>query len=512
MQNFKNFLTSERWFLPIFVLLLGIHLFWIGSLRVYPFVDVPYHLAESTIYRYYGQPTNEFDQYYSKKSRLLPNTFYMLFCASPIFPTVESANRIYFCLYVLLLPTSIFLIVRQLNGSIWFSLLSFLLLHNYNVHWGFGGFVLSIPVFFLFFYLLMRSVHQDSVGWGILRSFWLLLLFFIHGLTGLFGLMFFFLHSLYQYRGNFRILARKGVVAVPTLFLAFRWWFFGRSPGNQWNPASIHDYFTGTYLETLELRATLLINDNKWLFPERLGDVVALLLTMFILIPLLNWLRKKWGTGFRNNVRGSAGSVYLLLFASLACWFLMPGRVPGQSYIFDRFSVFCLLAIILLLGVGSAKITSGWKVWIVTGCVLHALLWSDYYHDFQKENTSFTAEFFPEGKDQTLCGIIYDKKFRGRNVYQHFPLYYIVWKQGISCARFIDMRYVTLIRRKASFKELPKYEEDVGRRSKFVISQYGNVDYLLVRPNPNPRIPKALGNFRLLRFNGRWLLYERRTR
>lgn len=508
MQNSGNLLTTERWVLPILLFFIGIHLFWMGSLKVYPFVDIPYHLAESTIYRYYAEPGNEFAHYYSKKFDVLPNTLYLLFCASSVFPGVEFANHVYFALYVLLFPISIFLVIRQLNGNPWFVFLSFLLIYNYNVHYGFGGFMLSIPAFFIFFYLLLRSVSRDSLSWAIFRSFWLLLLFFIHGLTGLFSLMFFFLHSLYQHKGDFRTLIRRSLVAIPALLAAVQWWFFKQnSPGEQWNVGSIKEYFTGAYLENLNLRASLLINDNKWLYADPLGSALALLLSLFILIPLIPWVRHRFRHRHQDNGRKALGSIYLLIFASLACWFLMPGRIQGQSYIFDRFSVFFLLSIIILLSADSWRLKGRWKAWALTGCVLHALLWSHYFYDFRKESASFTPEIFPGGKDETLCALIYDKRFRGRNVYQHFPLYYIVWKQGIACARFIDMRYVTLIRRKASEEELPRYLEDVGRRLN-ITPDYGNMDYLLVRRHEDTRVRKVISRFRLLRSSGRWFLYQ----
>jgi hypothetical protein len=250
-----------------------------------------------------------------------------------------------------------------------------------------------------------------------------------------------------------------------------------------------------------------LINDNKWLYPGLLGDGVAFLLTLFILIPLVPLMSQRLRQRFQTGEHGPLSSVYLLIFSSLACWLLMPGRIKGQSYIFDRFSPFFLLAIIILLGSYSWRLTGRWKAWILTGCLIHCLLWSDYFYEFEKDSASFTKEILPDGGDDTLCALIYDKRFRGRNVYPHFPLFYIVWKQGIVCARFIDMRYVTLIRRKAGFDELPRYWERIEPGFNFK-REYRNMDYLLVRPYPDSKLPRAMGKFGLLRSSGRWFLYQ----
>ena len=69
------------------------HLLLVGNVRIYPFVDVPNHLALANIYRYYGQPTNQFAQFYNLNTFLKPNTFHLFFCGSKIFPSVEFGNK-----------------------------------------------------------------------------------------------------------------------------------------------------------------------------------------------------------------------------------------------------------------------------------------------------------------------------------------------------------------------------------------------------------------------------------
>src|SRR5690606_2603692 len=124
---------------PIFWLLFfaGIHVFLIFFSPLLPFVDLPNHLAEATIYRYYHSPGNLFSDYYALVPWFYPNQFHLWFCALPVFPTVELGNRFFYGLYILLLPVSIYLIVKELKGNLWFSLFSLLFLYGYNVTYGF---------------------------------------------------------------------------------------------------------------------------------------------------------------------------------------------------------------------------------------------------------------------------------------------------------------------------------------------------------------------------------------
>ena len=106
-EQSKAAYRGKTLFWVIFVLCLSMHTILIASIRLYPFLDTPNHLAMATIYRYYGQPGNHFADYYLIDTVLKPNVFHLFFCGSTIFPSVEFANKVFYPrIYIILLPLS----------------------------------------------------------------------------------------------------------------------------------------------------------------------------------------------------------------------------------------------------------------------------------------------------------------------------------------------------------------------------------------------------------------------
>jgi len=135
MDSKKEF-QSGKYFITIFSLFIILHIILICSLRIYPFIDLPNHLSEATILRYYNDGTNEFSKFYSIHLFPKPNIFHMVFCSLKIFPSPEAGNTLFYSLYVLLLPLSILLVIKKIGGNPWFSLLAFPFIYNYNVSCG----------------------------------------------------------------------------------------------------------------------------------------------------------------------------------------------------------------------------------------------------------------------------------------------------------------------------------------------------------------------------------------
>jgi hypothetical protein len=508
----KAVLSADPWFWLSFVILLGIHVYLIGSLHVYPFVDVPYHLAETTIYRHYDDADNHFKDYYSKKTGFQPNTFHLRFCGSSIFPDVETAYRFVFCLYVLLLPLSMLLVTTSLGASPWFSFLSFLMLYNFNVHWGFVGYMFSIPVFLIFFYLLLQHLKDGSLALSIVLSLLFILLFFIHALTTLFALLIFFLTCIFQYKNNFNTLFKKSLVALPGLVITGHWWFLQKSQGEQWTGNFVVEYYRDKYLGSLPQRAHLLWNDQNFLFRSEAGFWLELLITAFIISSLFPWLVAKFRSKPSTAGRKTVLPVYILFLSSFCCWFFLPGFVRSQVHIFDRFSVFFMLAIIpVAAAIAPPKLGVAFRMIFLAGAIVYTALWVDYFQDFKKDSASFTEDIFPSGGDKTLCGMIYDRRFRGFTVYQHFANYYMTWKKGIGCARFIDLKFSPAIKRKADFNKLPRYVETLRGKTEEDFRLYRNFDYVLVKAKSKTKALRFLKNFRLVRSSDTWFLYERRT-
>jgi hypothetical protein len=142
---------------------IGVHLLLVSTIRIYPFLDTPNHLAIATIYRYYGETTNQFADYYTIDTFLKPNVFHLFFCGSKLFPTVEFANKVFYCLYVVLFPLSILIAIKKIGGNKCFSLLSFLFLYNINVLYGFNGFIIALPFVMFTFCLMLYYIENKTL-------------------------------------------------------------------------------------------------------------------------------------------------------------------------------------------------------------------------------------------------------------------------------------------------------------------------------------------------------------
>jgi hypothetical protein len=122
------------------------------------------------------------------------------------------------------------------------------------------------------------------------------------------------------------------------------------------------------------------------------------------------------------------------------------------------------------------------------------------------ENRDFNSGFFTGiSNNSRLAGLIYDHQYRGRNVYIHFPNYFLVWNQGVAASKIIDYRF-GVVRRVASESEIPFYHELIGKNYK-LMPEYAHLELLLVRGSPVLRDDANLSDFSLLRQTGAWKLY-----
>jgi hypothetical protein len=501
-------------FLSCFGALVAAHVLLVGSLRLYPFIDLPNHLAAATIYRYYGQPGVHFSSFYAVDVFLKPNVLHLLFCGSPILPSVELANKLFYCLYVALLPLSVYLLVKRFRGNHWLSLLSLLLLYHHSVTWGFSGQSMSTPLVLLLVYFALDP-RGDRVWSKVATGATLLLLFFTHVQSTLFALLLLFLLLLHRHRRSLRLLLRDSIVTVPTLVLILAW----RTSEEYGGPsilAYMLRYYQGQYWAEFPWRVILLYQDNSQLFPGRLGLFLGLFFSFMILVPVSFFLILRRKEFLRDLQSERIAAPYILVFASLICCLVLPSSITGRRVdlvwialnIYQRMGVFFFLFLVVLgavlapIHLKTATVTA-----ICVVCVIHFALWFDYLRDFQHENVHFTERAFPEdAPNGFLAGLIYDADYRGRIVYVHFPNYHVVWNRGVTVNDFIDNRFFAVTRR-ASEEELPRYNDWVAFGGHYD-GQYRNAKHILVKGNIPESDLANMAGFRLAKSQGEWTLYQ----
>lgn len=499
---------SRKTFIAILAFLILLHIILIASSRLYPFTDMPNHLAAATIYRHHDDPGSRFSEYYRHALLMKPNTFHTIFCSLPLFPSVESANRVFLSLYAALLPLSVLLLIRRLGGREWFALLSFLVLYNYNLGWGFVGFAFSIPLV-LFLLAFTASFLGDGGAWnGTAVAVGLVLLFFVHALAAVFAVLLFLACCIISGRRSPAGKVRACAVLFPLLFIILLWWrretALYRGTGTV---DFLHTYYGTEYLKTLFARKNFLFLDNYNLYEGMKGKVIGLLFASCIVAPAIALLARRRSFGaYRRSEPGRISFAFVAL--SLACFVLLPNLLPGQAILYQRFSVLVLISLIILGSTLAHKAPHiVFRAGVCAVCLVHLVLWADYITGFNRENAAFTPSFLPEGREGKLAGLIYDLRYRGKPAYIHFPNYFIVWKKGVASTKIVDYRFGA-IRRLVGPVELPPYEEWISL-DRGSTDTYRGMDYLLVRGFPRPGQEGSLAGFEAARAKGVWALYER---
>lgn len=484
------------------------HVVLMVSLRLYPFVDLPHHLATATIWRHYGESTNDFATFYRVVALAKPNTLHSFLCSLPLFPTVELANKILFASYVVSVPTLIFLLIRRLHGNPWFSLLSLLLLYNNNVYWGFIGFTLAIPLVLALVYLLLAPPWRVSWLRDVAVGAILILLFFTHLLAMVFCVLLYGLWCFYTYRTSRRLILTKLLPVAPVVGLTATFWLTHQHGTHENTLSFLLSYYREEYIDSLFGRKHLLYLDNQHFLPGHAGKYVGGIFSLTILLAAVSGLRGTGRTVMRALTNKELKVMALFLLAAIACYSLLPNSLPGQWILYTRFSCFVWLFLIVL---GGALAGNKWKgflaVCLSIVCVLHLALSVEYFVQFNRENREFTRELLPdEAQGSVLAGMAYDYEFRGAPVYIHFHNYNTVWTRGVTVSLVGSYRFGT-IRRKVSAQVLPEDNEWVGYRRNYR-GQYSDVDFILLRGDLPEEAATYFEHFRSLKRGGRWQLYE----
>jgi hypothetical protein len=515
-----------RLFWVVFITLIGLHVALMLIPRIFPLIDLPYELSAATIYRFHNAPNNPFADYYSVDVLPNPNIAHILFCGSGIVPGgVETANRIFLILCVILLPVATLLTIRRWGGDPWLSLPAFLLVYHYSFSWGLPGYALAVP--FVIIGALILGAHRDQPrtwSWFVLVT-WPLLLYVIHLLAALFFAWLLVLHAASLLRRAPRRALLDLAAVVPLVALIVYWQTCGGTGGT--GPGllvELREYYRNDHARSMLRRAAVFLWDNHAVLRGVAGFAVATVFSGSIAgLALAGGLAHKARRGdAASGNRAAVGHAIadradlsvLLIVAALSAYLFVPVQIPGTAHLFERFSVLVMLALLLY---AARRLTLGPRLrLVVLGlCLAHWGLWADYYASFRRETVDFDRRILPEAAPGTVLGaFIFDADFRGRPIFIHFPDYFTVWKQGIAVSKVGDYRFFP-IHRRAPVEKLPVYDEWIGKFGTFdgAARGYGNgydgLKYLLLRGTPPPELSNTLSGFRVERVQDDWSLYQR---
>ncbi len=495
----------KKTFYILFGLFTIANLYWVFATPLLPFVDLPFHLAESFVVKHFGNAGYLFERYYSIPTFIKSNTFHTFFCASGLFGDVETANKIYYALYVILLPVSVMYILRLLGGNIYYSLLSFLFTINYSVHWGFVGYTMSVPVLIFLFGLYYTYFVLARQKTGIVITVLLILLFLLHFQTAIFALLVFGILQLIYARKSIRYWIQSIFIILPVMIFMFIA-YDTDSKGGTSLPEYLFNYYMLDYAGSVLKRFLLFfILDNFFLFRGDWGSIYAAIISSVVVLVFIFAVRMK-------NVSNISGKKYILILLIISgiCYLLLPDNINGQNIIYERFSVITFLLFTITAGVTGTglfeRISGNTGKLILAGIIallfFHSAVITDYMNDFRKESRDFSPGLFSGCGNTILAGVVKENDFRGRNIWTHFPMYYTVWRGGVTTG-LIDYKF-GLIKRNVPKEVLPPYLEVIEDRKTDYGLYYMSAGYIVTK-SANEVV---LNGFKLQSSSGKWRLYK----
>lgn len=440
------------WFFTLMVLA---HAALMWRQPTYPMVDLPFHLAAATIHEQLRYPEGPFHQVFEPRTGLQPNLLHLAWCRMP-FLSVETANRLYLMGYVVLFGVSLGLVVSRLKGEPTAAAMGLLFLYDFNFSWGFVNFIMSVPLVILglcgWSKWLVRPRLWQGVGLALMSAG----LFFVHLLGLLFWMLVACATALAMGKRTVKRVGLSLLPLIPAVLLVMYWsWQYVDSQGLGTWPF-LWKYYTEEYAASWAVRPYMLVWQNGHLFgaPPWLAFVTSLALLACACLPFGEVVQDRFQTFRRKWKEPLFRALVILIGCALGCALLLPGRIPGQWYLFERFPIWMASGLVCL---GSALRPRPRWAWLngvlACFCILHFLLYANYFGGFNEQMKPLREMVLAKAQGR-LGGFIYRPDYRGHPVFRHVANYHAVWNKGLATTPLPDFRFGSL-KRIDGFKVLP---------------------------------------------------------
>jgi hypothetical protein len=488
--------------------LLAVHVSNLWRAPIYPFTDLPNHLAEAYLFRVLPNADESLRAHYELNVIWCsPATLHAYFASR--FADVEFGSAVFYTLYFLLLPLTVLRLVTWARGDAWLGLLSLLLLYNFSATWGFSGFTAGIALTMLALVILVRYFTSPSALSALALACVLILTYYAHVIVFAFTALIVLTAVATQKGLSLRDRVICAAALVPVGALAAIWWTqFNVLQPEQSVLSFLKEYYQDEYVRTLQARAASMLNDNKRLAARPYGS----LLSLFFITPLLLGAaaavgrNRLWGLFRSDNPSRHVACVFLLLAS--ACYLVLPDRLPGWWALYQRVTVFVLLGLIWVTAtLIPATLLRASRIVVVVLVLVHAGAWFQYFSAFKNatEPYRFLIAGDPGLTNQPAGAIIADYTFRGYPVFFHFQNYQLIWNHGLVRSRITYYRS-RLVRRRDG--DRVEYLEYAGpEQFKALLDDYGQVPFLISRGAIRDIVED--GRFALVKRQGDWALLKR---
>ncbi len=496
----------------------------IWLIRILPQGDIYQHLAVAEIIHNYHTPGSIYPELFKLPDFIKPNLlyYYTVHWLALVLPTavpLETANKIFLTLYVLLVPLSLAYLLDSFGRPRRLALFGFLFLFSGLFRTGFAGYLISVPLLFFALGLFYRFLRNGGVGRGFGVIALACLIFLAHAqmyllymlLAGIMGLLLWA-----GLRRTFRNLLVPGaslILFVPW-FIRFFLLYEDHDEVHTFAPPS--EGFGAAYRppsQTLERVFTYLLD-----YFRDSGDEVLLLLTLLCMA--VGLMARGQPEALQQTSRVAADKAHgrhwsarflpeVLTIVVGATVFLLPVHIRNQAVISARHIP--LFAIMLVTWMGWFR---GRVLGVVFALALGTLIIAqgvyvgNRFLAYDRELDDYPAlfdEMRPWSRLYKVSGSHLFSEVANGNVFWHLHYNFMLWHGGVTDVQFAE--FVTCPVRYRPGKVPPTLPYEPGRSTRF---HY--YDYFLVQRSELGRVESMRPWLRQISANRGWVLFERRER
>ncbi len=484
-----------------FIACIALALIPIWSCANLPFVDYPQHLGIVHILNRYHDPAALYSRFFELKFFPRTNILHALLIhwfsyAVPL----ETAGKIFLSLYAILLPVSILMLIRALNGNRWMSLLSFLLVYNYNMMWGFIGYCFGTALFFATFALMLRHLSGEGRKWIPPAIAALCILVFLAHPQAYGFLLVTLIVSAAICGGGLRDMLKKCAVIIPSFVFLVPW------------VCSFIAERRGSLGGDLGAAFASPANSLRIKAADLLGNLTArLFYSDIVLAVLLVALIYLFVRGFGRDLFADKKFRAVLVMAALSVtvYFAAPLEFGGYHVVYPRFA---LLAVLLFAGLASRVSIPGERAlraalaMAILICCVETMAAFARFDRMAQPARELIAQAEPHGK---MVELYYRGTFPRPVSYPaflHFACYYQTQKDGLAGFIFPHFNRWHIVRLKKNYVS-KRIDEWRASRSIFP-GGWQEFDYFLLCGSPPRSEARYLEQLEFVGRKGIWTLLK----
>jgi len=498
-------------FWALFVLLTGVSLLPLWSVRVPPMQDIWQHLALVDVIHNYDAPGSVYPEYFQLPSTPKPNLayYYVTHFVSYLAP-LETANKLVLSAYIILFPCSFLFLMRSFGRSRWLALFSFPLIYNAMFAYGFVAFMMGMPVLMAgvgaFRRFMVSPLEQPFNRHGVLSAGLLLLAFFAHAhIFLLLGMLCLVLWILHRPGTPWDTLVRTWPV-IPSLVFFLPWfvvYFVHQAPSTSGMTfGSLDQFFGPTYY-----RPSFVINNFFHFisdyFRTDLDD--ALFLVMMLVVVILLMGRKAPKVPPNSKRKLAFFDLEVLTVALAVSVLAVPEHIEAQSIVSLRHVAITLL---FFFGwVGFAGLPKRVVIPAVVALTLvHGLTIVNLVQGFKKvedELDDYPSLFDRAEGGKRLLKAVYNQESRTTDygAFWHIHFFYMLERGGITDVQFAEYPH-NPVQYKAGMVP-PKVPVNFTKNPVWRF-----YDYVLLRKSSMPNIRSVKDHLDRLADVRDWILYR----